>query len=234
MQISSEDMDTDMESRSESSDECYETGSDLSTDDFGSQLSGEESSERDHESVESDSDLELLYESFEYEDGASQASATEDREKEVVAPQYGIAASVCGKLDTPLYQNAPLTILQSYMLLFQCAIRHCLTSKALTELLQLLSVHIPLGAALPKSVHSLKQFFVRAYPHTQPVEHFYCSFCQRPLPSCDTKCSGRSCTGGSSGVFITIPLGPQLKLIMKGTVLQQQLKRRSCKNCDSL
>lgn len=164
----------------------------------------------------------MLYESFEYEDGGSQASAfpPEDGEDEVSVstPMYGMDTSVCGKLATPLYQNALLTIVQSYVLMFQFAIRHSLTSKAQTELLQLLSVHMPQGAALPKSVHGLKQFFVQAFPHTNSVEHFYCSFCQRALPSREANCKGTSCRGGSAGVFITIPLGPQLRRLMEGTV----------------
>ena len=88
---------------------------------------------------------------------------------------------------------------------------------SLKELLQLISVHVPQGSSLPKSLHTLKRFFIEAFPH------IYCSFCLRPLPSRDTKCSGRSCRGGSSGVFITIALGPQLKQLMEG------IHNRSCK-----
>ncbi len=52
---------------------------------------------------------------------------------------------------------------ESYLLIFKYAIRHGLTTKAFTELLQLLSVHVPQGASLPKSVYLLKCFFVRSF-----------------------------------------------------------------------
>ena len=54
--------------------------------------------------------------------------------------------------DIPLYAEARLTSLQSSLLVFQYAIRHSLTTKAFTELLQLVSVHVLPGAAVPKSV----------------------------------------------------------------------------------
>ncbi len=95
--------------------------------------SEDESLGEDQDSTEPelfDSNLELLYESFEYEDGVSQASTTEDREKEIITPQHGtVAVSVFSKLDAPSYQGAPVTILQSSVLIFQYATRHCLSGK---------------------------------------------------------------------------------------------------------
>lgn len=63
------------------------------------------------------------------------------------------------------------------------ATRHSLTTKAFTELLQLLSVHVPQGASVPKSVHRLKTLFLEAFPEAKANQHFYCSCCQRPIPS---------------------------------------------------
>lgn len=70
-------------------------------------------------------------------------------------------------LSKPIYPGALLTVLQSYLLVFQYATRHGLTTKAFTELLHVLSVHAPLGSSIPKSVHRLKCFFVQAFPHAK-------------------------------------------------------------------
>ena len=144
-------------------DEFYSEASHTYSDDSQSDTSLE-----DLDEVELiDSDMEELYESFEYEDQASQTSAPARVERGhghqpprkgsgVIAPQYA----------QPVYDHASLSIMQSYLLIFQYAVCHTLTIKAFTELLQLISVHMPQGASVPKSVHCLKQFFLKAFPHT--------------------------------------------------------------------
>ena len=149
-----------------------------------------------------ESDLAELYESFDFEASVSQASTADppisDHALPVVADQI------------PLYPDAQLTSFQSHLLLFQYAVRHSLTTKAL---LQLLSVHLPQGARVPKSVYHLKRFFLEAYPEANAVRHYFCACCQRPLPSGDSTCD---CGGGSTAMFITVPLGPQIKRKMEG------------------
>ena len=49
-----------------------------------------------------------------------------------------------------LYPQADLSVFQSNLLVFQHAIRHSLTGREFTELLQLLSVHLPKGTGIPK------------------------------------------------------------------------------------
>ncbi len=179
----------------------------LSTDESDATLSPQAVSDS-----EIDSELEDLYESFDYEDEAEAAlsQASED------VTTHGIPARMIPSLDgrilsTPIFPSAVLTMFESYLLIFQYAIRHGLTTKAFTELLQLLSVHVPQGAALPKSVYLLKRLFVKAFPECTSVPHWYCSFCQRSLPACDATCTGRGCSSGPPAVFITIPLGPQIR-----------------------
>ena len=77
-----------------------------------------------------DSDLQDLYDSFDYQDEATGH-----------ATSHALGSR-------SLYSEARLTSLQSSLLLFKYAIRHSLTTKAFTELLQLLSVHVPEGAAV--------------------------------------------------------------------------------------
>ena len=105
-----------------------------------------------------DSDLEVLYESFDFE-----ASLVQE-------PQVPSTP----ELMQPLYQNAPLTAYHSNLLLLQYAIRHSLTNKTFTELLQLMSVHLPPGSKVSKSVHHLKNFFLEAYPEAEEaVKHVF-------------------------------------------------------------
>ena len=178
----------------------------------GSEPSSGEESEVDR-SI--DSDLEDLYESFDYEDEvtSSRAPSSQESSSATYRPPPTVDASV---FSTALYQGAGLTVFQSYLLVFQYAVRHSLTTKAFTELLMLLSVHAPQGAHVPKSVHKLKSFFVQAFPEAKCIPHPYCSYCQRPLASLDTKCTGNGCGGGPPLEFITIPLGPQIKRMMEG------------------
>ena len=166
-----------------------------------------------------DSDLEDLYESFDYEgdSGPSQVLAAEGvTHTENGIPTRLFDGSSRSTLSAPIYPGAVLTVIQSYLLIFQYIVRHSLTTKAFTELLQLLSVHVPLAASIPKSVYSLKRFFVHAYPECNSIQHWYCSCCQRPLPAANAVCTGSGCAGGPPAVFITIPLGPQIRRLMEG------------------
>lgn len=160
---------------------------------------------------DSDSDLGDLYESFNFEGDVdsqlSQIQSAEDPVPHAVMPR--------GVNNHPLYPDSQLSSFQSLLLVFQYAIRHSLTKKAFTELLQLLSVHLPPGA---KSVHSLKQVFVEAFPEAKAEQHLYCSCCQRLIPLGAPSCVGDGCSGSPPAVFITLPVGPQLKRMMEGTL----------------
>lgn len=129
-------------------------------------------------------------------------------------------------LSSPLYPGALLTVFQSYLLIFQYAVRHSLTTKVFTELLQLLSLHTPQGAGLPKSVYKLKHFFIQAFPEANCIAHPYCSYCHRPLPLLDAGCAENGCGGGRPTEFVTIPLGPQIKRMMEDPDTWENLQKR--------
>lgn len=109
-----------------------------------------------------------------------------------------------------LYEGGPadLTVYMAHILLFQYSVRHSLTSKALQELLDMMSVFVP-QASLPKSVRQLKKFFVSAYSEQCPRMQKYCNLCQ-DLIGCDDEDEKCACDAGHSE-FITIPVGPQIK-----------------------
>lgn len=173
--------------------------------------SSEELLESSTTESDSDSDVGNLYASFEFkEDVDSHLSPPTGESAE--SPTTRALSGAGG----PLYPGAQLSTFQSHLLIFQYAIRHGLTNKAFTELLQLLSVHAPSGACVPKSVHILKQEFMDAFPEAKAEEHLYCSLCQRSMSSRAQGCTGEGCTEGCLAVFITVPLGPQVKRMMEG------------------
>ena len=179
-----------------------------------------ESSDDAELEAEDDSDCDLgdLYESFDFEDDVDSLQLSQVQTVETTETPRPTAHAVMARSvsDSPLYPGSQLSTFQSHLLVFQYAIRHSLTKKAFTELLQLLSVHLPPGAGIPKSVHSLKQVFVEAFPEAKAEQHLYCSCCQRLIPLGATSCVGDGCNHGSPAVFITLPIGPQLKRMMEG------------------
>ena len=166
-------------------------------------------------STESESDLDDLYESFDYEEEVPlEARSDTARDGTDSASCLANLASIS---QCSLYSGPQITTLQSYLLIFQDAIRHSLTMKSFTELLQLLSVDLPPTATILRSVHKLKRVFVECFPDSQVNNHFYCDCCHRPLPSASATCSEYGCSvEGKTAVFITVPLGPQLKRMMGG------------------
>ena len=60
---------------------------------------------------------------------------------------------------TPLYEGADLTILDSYLMLYQFALRHCITDTAFSELISLVDTHVPKDAKPATSLYKLRNFF---------------------------------------------------------------------------
>lgn len=159
---------------------------------------------------DSDSNVSDLYASFEFEEVVDShlSQTVECAESPTTQALSGAGGLLC--------PGAQLSTFQSHLLIFQYAIHHGLTNKAFKELLQLLSVHAPSGACVPKSVHILKQEFMVAFPEAKAEEHLYCSLCQRSMSSRVQGCTGEGCTEGCPAVFITVPLRPQVKRMMEG------------------
>lgn len=54
-----------------------------------------------------------------------------------------VMSSHVKEIDIPLYDGAELSVFDSYLLLYQYAIRHSITQKAFSELITLVSAHLP-------------------------------------------------------------------------------------------
>ncbi len=86
---------------------------------------------------------------------SSASSPVESDPSEYVHPKLKAASR------EPLYAGADISVHLSYLLVFHIVVRHTLSAKAFTELLQLLSVHLP---KVPTSAFKLKSFFSELFP----------------------------------------------------------------------
>ena len=84
--------------------------------------------------------------------------------------------------------GANINLFMAYLLNFLYGIRHCLTGKALKELLQLFSVVLPSESSIPKSVYALKKVFTRMFPAIQPSKQDFCIKCHRLLSQSGQQC----------------------------------------------
>ena len=146
------------------------------------------SSESSDSKITSDEDLHDLYQSFDFEDSASQTSAQTPSCKQPGANTetgaHSSSRAICWYFSTRYITGLQLKPSLNCRNCSQCT--------------------------YPQK---LPHFFVDAYPQSQPVQHFYCSCCQRSV------CTGNGCTGGRTSVFITVPSGPQLKRMMESIKL---------------
>lgn len=192
----------DFESQSSSS-LC--SGSEDSYPDYTDSSSSLSSSETDSDIESSTSDLETAS-----EDNSSQRNNVQANYGASTSTQLGLPV----EFSFPLYGGADLSVLDSYILLLQYSLRHSLTKKAFSELIDLVTVHLPPTSKSADSLHNLVGVFTKLFEDVQPVPCWYCSKCHRSLDSASTNCpSGCSET---SDQFIHVPVGPQLKRKIEG------------------
>lgn len=173
------------------------------------------SSESDFSESPTCSNLEDLYESFYSENAAesevkdsfvsdSMGSSTESVDTSNIHPSKSVNYSMLTAALEPLYETSDITIFHSYLLIFQFVVRHNLSTKAFSELIHLIAIHIPKAARL----HKLKQFFNEIFPDVHSQVHSYCSCCHKLLPSALSRCERDQCRGSCNGQFISVPLAP--------------------------
>ena len=127
----------------------------------------------------------------------------------------------------PLYQDSPVTVAESSLLLMAFAVRHKLSGLALEDLLELIHFHCPKPN---KCITELKEFqlFFQALKHPV-VKHFYCqnNICKVYIgtsqPESGAKCTVCGTIVSPSSYFIEIPIMEQLRTILSGTVYYNKL-----------
>ena len=95
----------------------------------------------------------------------------------------------CHLKDTPLYSGSTLSSYQTLVLIFQFVLRHGLSNKVFTELLQLLLVLLPKSTNLPRSVYLFKKLITELFPETESKVQEYCTQCHKLLKSSGSVCT---------------------------------------------
>ena len=132
-----------------------------------------------------------------------------------------------------LYESSKLTVFQSYLLIMKYALRHGLTKQALSDLLNLVGMHLPESSMIslyrymsyihycPRGllwffIHRLRKFFLNLYEDISFTKHCCCSVCHRPIGAdSDGRCKN-GCDGTSLS-FLTIAIEAQLRRKIEGT-----------------
>lgn len=210
-------------SEMETIDEALSSVSDIS---IGSRSESEQSLQSsvysidsDTESTYSDTERSSLTESSESQSsGSSFSSTVTNAEKETVAnSQEPIAKPESEQL---LYDGADLTVMDSYLLLYQFSLRHCLTKQAFSELISLVDTHLPRSAKTVSSVYMIRKFFEANFNHIESVVHTYCSKGHRlsdDSEAATTTCKNRDCgVMNSNRTFLYVSIEQQLKNKLEG------------------
>ncbi len=126
-------------------------------------------------------------------------------------------------LKQPLYDGANLSFYESYLMIMQYSLRHALTKQAVSDLLNLVGLHLP--AASTVSLYKLNKFFLDLYEDISFTTHFCCSSCHSLLEATDST-GPNGCVGppGPAQECLTISLEAQLKRKLKGMSLDSEAK----------
>ena len=118
---------------------------------------------------------------------------------------------------TPLYEGADLTILDSYLLLYQFSLRHCITQTAFSELISLVDTHVPKDAKSVTSLYKLRKFFETNFNDLGSQLYNYCAKCHRLLEGdLEPTVCPNGCGGDQVNKFLYVPIRPQLKKKLEG------------------
>ena len=187
------------------------------TEDHEEQFSDLEEQFSDHEELFSDHEEQV---SDEYSDHELQDAVVD---KAIEEPSRAEELGPPSSCDAMIFQNCPLTVTSSLLLIKKYQMRHKLTQEALSDLLQLMRLHFPTPNLLPSSLY----LFNKQLPLLgQPLEYtYFCSRCLQELSSKDESvCSNSSCGYSLSGAraissFIEVPLEPQLLTLLQSTLM---------------
>lgn len=150
----------------------------------------------------------------------SETSDTTDTAELSHGAEYECRLSSMKEFHTPLYDNAELSVLDSHLLMYQYALRHCITTQAFTELIRLVETHMPRNSRAVSSLYKLRKFFEENFNDTKCQVYEYCSKCHRLIDSEITGGVGCSsgCEEATINKFIYVPVEAQLKKKLEGTL----------------
>lgn len=108
--------------------------------------------------------------------------------------------------DELLYDDAPLTIRESMLLLVSISIKHNLTESCLSDIIDAVNLHCRRRNFRKNSLYKLKKYFDLS--DIEYKKHYYCSVCQSPLEAANDQC--QSCEQNEVSYFIELPFLQQL------------------------
>ena len=141
------------------------------------------------------------------------SNSEDEKHPEVTDKGNSMIPGLPPELYTKIYDKADLTVIDSYVLLLQYSLRHSLTKKAFSELIQLISVHLPRSSNAAESLYKVKSLFMKMFDDIKHMPYAYCSKCHRLMDNATTCLSG---CNADIEEFLHIPLGPQLKRKLEG------------------
>ena len=109
---------------------------------------------------------------------------------------------------TPISENAPLSVAASWQAIMGFSLANHLPYTAMTQLLNLLKMHVPSMHSVPKSSFT---------DEIQPQQQF-CSVCFRKIQQEEKHCSRRSCIDDNADLcyFVSVPITQHLKQMVEG------------------
>ena len=135
-----------------------------------------------------------------------------------------IERDVCSNNEM-IYPGASITVEDSILRIMKYAIRHKTTYSALSDLLGLVSLHLPNNSKKDhlKSLYFLKKAFSSKLHKDEMVTvNEYCPDCSSPFDD-DTKnaceCCGRPKSKREKNYFLTLDIGEQIQNMFEGKLL---------------
>ena len=122
----------------------------------------------------------------------------------------------------PLYRDAPLTIIDSMLLILSLLLHHNVTMQCLADIITVINLHCALDGLKKNSLYKFQKFF--AFGNTPIQKHFYCSTCLRDLRSLDDMCP--SCPRKKNSYFVLLPFLEQLQEMYKRKEFYNSLQNR--------
>lgn len=173
-------------------------------------LESERYSEPDSDSVSSSSSDTSSSSSSNFYVSSSTASSSSDEQPDEEPddePDEPEDFSFSPDATEPLYENSPLSVFESYVLLLQFSLRFSLSKNALAMLLKILAAHLPRSNKCARSVYLLRKFFERHLSILEASPHRYCRNCHSltGVEGC------KKCIQQTTSMFLEVPLIPQLK-----------------------
>lgn len=150
----------------------------------------------------SDSDDDLGSRSSSSSDISSCSSVSSELRSSEPTPQPTLRFSGLEEFETLLYKGSQVTVLDSYLLLYQYALQHSLTKLAFQELIDLVNVHLP--SAEISTLYKLQKFFLQQFQLGKPVSK----------PGIGESTCPNACDATTSR-FVYVPLKQQIKRILE-------------------